>query len=219
MLRVLLAIDDYAELVYLQTLLKKIGFDVDGAQTQRACDEAFLRMNPEVLIAAAFGKRISGFEMVKNLKRPRGLPKVVLLVAAQSKEKEMIGGKADAILESPADPRRLLETLALVGGLSPEPLIEKYMKLRALVSPKEVGTSSAGAAKLTTSLSPEQRQQKYQQFMSTQRDLPKNNGGYPKNKVTQYTKDIRATENIKELEPLEDERQAFAKQLFKQKPT
>src|SRR3954463_12035040 len=88
MLRVLMVLEDYGELMFLQTVLKKIGFDVDAIQNPRSFHDSLLRMNPDVLVMTAHGKRVRGIDLVKGLKKVRGLPKVLLLRSPGSTEEK-----------------------------------------------------------------------------------------------------------------------------------
>lgn len=132
MRRVLLVVDDYGELVYLQTLLKKLGFDVDGIQNQRSFEDSVLSLNPDVVIATAKGKRVNGIEMVENLKRNRGVPKVLLLVPSQIIDRIKVASLAnvDASIESPVKANELLMVLGQLTDIDAPQLIDKYQKLK-----------------------------------------------------------------------------------------
>lgn len=133
MLRVMLVIDDYNELVYLQTMLKKVGFDVDGIQNQRSFDDHRLSFNPEVILATAMSSGVNGLEMAEKLKRPHGVPKVLLILPSKlsGKMDQLKLSNVDATITSPINPRRLLEALSSLGGLQKDQLLEKYDKIRA----------------------------------------------------------------------------------------
>src|SRR3954467_784956 len=81
MLRVLMVLEDYGELMFLQTVLKKIGFDVDAIQNARSFSDSVLRMNPDILVMTGHGKRVKGLELSRSLRRVRGLPHTILIHA------------------------------------------------------------------------------------------------------------------------------------------
>lgn len=131
MVRVLLLVDDYRELVFLQTLLKKTGFDVDGTQNGGKYEEMKLTLNPELIIASSRGKTINGLQLAEDLKRHNDLPRFILIVPHKMAQK--IHGlklkNVDGIIDSPIDAKKLLVTIAKVCGLDSEALIQKLNKM------------------------------------------------------------------------------------------
>ena len=135
--RVLLVIDDYSELVYLETLLKKVGFDVDGIQNNRKFDEKRLTLNPEVVIASAKGKNVNGLSLVEKMKRRGGKPKNILIVPQVLAEK-LKGLKlknVDGTLHAPVQPEPLLTLLADLTGNDAAQLLEKYERAKVTLDP------------------------------------------------------------------------------------
>lgn len=128
MLRVLLLLEDYGELMFLQTLLKKIGFDVDGIQNPKALADHLLKINPDVLILTAFGKRVRGFEMASQIKRRAGLPKILLIRAPGAPPLDDPG--IYAWLDSPVGAQQVLDQLADLASLNKQVLQEKLQKMR-----------------------------------------------------------------------------------------
>lgn len=230
MLRVLIAVEDYSELLFLQTLLKKIGFDVEGVQNERNFEEARLSLNPEVILVSARGKRLKGLEFAGQYKKIRGFPKIILLygaTAAPSSESELPPG-ADAVLESPVNSKSLLSLLAELGDLDSQTLIEKYRKIKASLSAEKVDdlellrrdtVSEEDAEQFDSKPAKEKdaasetRNERYKRFLETM-EKPEHDG-FDRTKVMRFHKKIRASEDVKEVEALEKERQAFVKALFK----
>ncbi len=138
MLRVLLVIDDYSELLFLQTLLKKLGFDVDGIQSERSFEETYLTLNPEMLIATAKGKRVNGLSLVENIRRTRGYPKTLLLAPSPLLErlKVLQLPNVDMLVESPVGTMALLRKISQLGEIDEAALVEKYRKLKATLDPQ-----------------------------------------------------------------------------------
>lgn len=133
MLRVALVIDDYNELIYLQTILRKIGIDVEGLQNVKKYSELSLGFNPQVLIASAYGKKVQGLEFCRNLHRVRGLPKIILLQTSQQpvSEQDAKDLNIDLVLESPVNPVSLISGLATVANVDEVSLNEKFKRLQA----------------------------------------------------------------------------------------
>lgn len=132
MLRLLLVIDDYNEMVYLQTLLKKLGFDVEGIQNQRKFEESLLSVNPQVVVATARGKRVDGLAIANEMAKKAVRPKIILLRTSQQgiSEKEFELPQIDVVLDSPVNIKLLLGALAQVGGIDDQVLLDKYSKLK-----------------------------------------------------------------------------------------
>lgn len=128
MLRVLLLLEDYGELMFLQTLLKKIGFDVDGIQNPKALTDHLLRINPDVLILTAFGKRVRGFEMASQIKRRAGLPRIMLIRTPGGPPVDDPG--IYAWLDSPVGAQQVLDQLADLASLNKQILHDKLQKMR-----------------------------------------------------------------------------------------
>lgn len=241
MIRVLLVIDDYGELVYLQTLLKKIGFDVDGVQNQKKVDDLVLSFNPDLIVATSKGKRVNGLKVAERIKRIKGLPKIILLIPTAMSEK-MQGftfNNVDSFIESPVKAVDLLGNLARVVGLDGDQLIEKYRKMKQKLDPdneadvhlikNEEGidesfedesprprSSSSGAVSVNmspSSITPEERSQRMKTMLKKLKQ-PKANG-FPQDVVKHFNKKIRSEEQLEDTKDLEEERQAFVKAMFK----
>jgi response regulator RpfG family c-di-GMP phosphodiesterase len=231
MLRVLLVIDDYGELLFMQTLLKKLGFDVDGIQNQRSFDESILNLNPDLVLATAKGRKVNGVELAEGLRRTRGVPRVILLAPPAMAEKlsSAMIANVDAVLETPVGATRLLEKVAELGGVDKINLLEKYRRLKETLSPereadlqilnREVTPATAAkptaikATAMASTLSSEERERRYQEnIKSVEKPVTQ---FYDRERVNQYSRDIRATEDRDETARLEAERQEFVRQLFR----
>lgn len=137
MLRVFLVIDDYNELIYLQTLLKKLGFDVEGLQNPKKYADLSLGFNPQVLITTARGKVVDGVALAKNVRKRNGSPKIIALksheVNLSSETLEEAG--IDMVVETPINPKRLILALATIGSLDENVMFEKFSKMKGLNQP------------------------------------------------------------------------------------
>lgn len=231
MLRILMVLEDYGELMFLQTVLKKMGFDVDAIQNPRSFNDSFLRMNPDVLVMTAHGKKVNGIELSKGVKRVRGLPHLVLIAAPGTSR------SADHAhwLESPVGAMELLNKIADLGQLDKAVLADKFSKLKL----QEAAGQEARILKMTpesnepleqmmksmdnpgnlgtlapTSLTPEERKERYKKFLSEERP---ENIGFGVKQVQEHIKSLRSSESEEELADLERERKAFVEHLFRKK--
>jgi DNA-binding response OmpR family regulator len=135
--RILLAVDDYSELVYLQTLLKKVGFDVHGIQHTRNFEEVRLTFIPDLVVASAKGKNVNGLALMEKMKRRGGKPKSVLIIpkALAEKLKVLKLKNVEATVQSPVDPESFLQTLAELLEKDPVGLLEKYERVKQKLDP------------------------------------------------------------------------------------
>lgn len=235
MLRILLLLEDYGEIMFLSTALKKIGFDVEGIQNPRLFDETFLKMNPDMMILTAFGKRVRGLELIRKKKPPRGWPRIVMLyVPGQSTEHDP---DVSAWLQSPVPVGEMLNTIGDLSSLDKNQLQEKFKKLRyeeqepdparILKSKPEDEESffvqgedrEPESLLAPTSISREERRNRYKKFLE---DKPPEQHLYAVQDVKDYVKNIRQSEKDPEKDPetddLEKQRRALVKEMFKKKP-
>lgn len=133
MLRVILVIDDYNELIYLQTLLKKLGFDVEGLQNTKKYTDISLGFNPQVVIVTARGKKVDGMALVQTINRRRGFPKIIALKGKDISlnQDQLLMAGVDTVLSSPVQPQDLIAALAQHGGADEASLLEKYAKIQS----------------------------------------------------------------------------------------
>jgi PleD family two-component response regulator len=228
MLRILMVLEDYGELMFLQTVLKKMGFDVDAIQNPRSFNDSVLRMNPDVLVMTAHGKKVNGIELAKGIKRVRGIPHVILIAAigAVKNDDQMVW------LDSPVGAMDLLNTIADVGNLDKAGLADKFSKLHLQEGVSEArilrldenqaeedmlrGLDNAGnfGTIQATSITPEERKERYKKFLSEERPPQI---GFGVKEVQEHIKSLRKDESEEELAELERERKAFVEHLFRKK--
>lgn len=234
MLRVLLVLEDYGELMFLQTVLKKIGFDVDSTQNPRKFADSVLAMNPEVIVMTASGKRIKGTELIHSIKRVRGMPKVILIKANALSTKETLDSlEVEGWLDSPVGAPDLLAKIAELMNLNNQSLQDKLLKMRMqetapeearilkINAEEEAGTldkadesaGNFGVLKAST-LSTADRQNRYKKFLDAEKP---DKHGFGLKDVQDQIKELRKTEDPAALEDLERERKAFVEHLFKKK--
>ncbi len=229
MKRILLVVDDYGELLFLQTLLKKLGFDVDGIQNERSFEDSVLNLNPDMIIATAKGKRVNGLELAEGIRKVRGLPNVILLAngAMWDRLNGLQMNSVDGVLQSPVGANKLLGMIADIFALDKPALLEKYRKLKANLSPDQEADAQIlkraiqaaedggvpGNIIKPSTMTSEQREKRYQEHIA--RIGPLKPSHYPRERIVQFTKEIRASEDPAESAKLEEERQSFVKALFR----
>lgn len=112
--RILLILDDYNEMLYLQTLLKKLGFDVDSLTNTRNFSDSLLAFNPKFLIMTAQGKKVNGVELTKFVSKRQGSPRVILLKPSTQSfsNGELMDTMIDKVMETPVNIVKLLKCFA-----------------------------------------------------------------------------------------------------------
>lgn len=126
--RVLLLIDDYSELTFVQIILKKIGFDVDSIQHHRSLPDKTLSFRPQLIILNESSKKNPMEEVIKT---GRSLVPDMRFVILGPKVQgiENIG---DGVLKisSPVQPVELIKAAGQSCQIPSEGLIEKFKKFR-----------------------------------------------------------------------------------------
>lgn len=147
MRRILLVIDDFNELVELETLFRRLGFDVLSLGREMHVPEALLGFPPDLVVATGRGRHVDGLKLAPKLhyggsQRPK---LVVLLKAAKeagavATDRDLSYADVDAVIETPFEPRGALKVVAHLLGLASEPLLEKYAKIVSarLFEPEQV---------------------------------------------------------------------------------
>lgn len=229
MLRVLMVLEDYGELMFLQTVLKKIGFDVDAIQNARSFQESVLRMNPDVLVMTAAGKRVRGLDLLGQLKKNRGLPRVLLLHAPGASPENT--PEVDMWREAPLSAANLLRAIAELSQLNEQVLLDKFgrlhlseeeqerervLKIENIAQPSLARGENAGnfGQLKASTLNDADRRDRYAKFLTG--PAPERHG-FSVKQVQEQVKSLRKEEAATDQGDLERERRAFVEHLFRKK--
>lgn len=137
--RILLVIDDFNELVGMESLFRRLGFDVLSLGRESSVPEAILGFPADLTVATGRGRHVDGLKLAPKLRHGTTRSKLVVLVAAGS----LSSSKApdvDAVIDTPFDPIVALKTVCGLLALDAAPIIEKYEKIVSarLFSPQEL---------------------------------------------------------------------------------
>lgn len=242
MVRVLLLLEDYNELLFTETILKKVGFDVESAKNHLNLVETLLGFNPEVLVVPAVGRRIQLAEVLQQVRKQRRQPEIFVIGHNEDLVQENSVAK---ILSQPLNPKELLTSLAEYGDLDADILLDKYKRAQAEAretvqlqssaaidqelfkakqnsSGQEAENSPSEKKGLKiqlqpTTLSPTQREERFKKALSDAQPIKKT---FDKEQVKTEKKALRMNETQDERSiQLENERKEFLKTLTEVTPT
>ncbi len=233
MVRVLLVIDDYNELLYLQTILKKVGFDVEGLQSQKKFSDASLGFNPQVVVVTGRGHQIDGVQIGKSIRKVRGFPKILALRAAnaQLSKDDIQSAGFDLVMDTPVNMKRLVMAVAALGDVDEKPFLEKLDKIQAPATPDagSILLTDLGSTDVSSSRPAGQaplfplddedlavkRRDRYEAFVRNNK-LP-NKDHFDRDRILDFNKKIRSGAPPEDIDQIEDERKAFVRSLFSDK--
>ena len=145
--KILLVYEDYADLMSVESTLKKVGFDVIGLSSEYSVAEQMLSFNPDVVVGSGKGGKVSSLGVGKRLKEMgRWQGKSVLIFPANFKPapQDLIKIRVDMILEAPVAPLRLLQVLAKLLGHDEAVLLERLNKAIHMESPQKTQATNVG---------------------------------------------------------------------------
>lgn len=141
MVRILLLLEDFNELLFTETILKKVGFDVESSKNHLNLVETLLGFNPEVLVVPGNGRRIHLADVLQQVRKQRRQPQIFVIGNS-----DLVAGDGSVakVLTHPLNPKELLGALAEYGGMDAESLLEKYK--RAQAEAKDIAHMQASAS-------------------------------------------------------------------------
>ncbi|MBX2989056.1 MAG: hypothetical protein KF802_14295 [Bdellovibrionaceae bacterium] len=131
MSKVLLVYEDYSEMTHIESVLKKVGFDVLSISNEFTLAQQVLAFNPDIIVGYGKGPKVSTVGVGRRIKEmPRWLGKAVLIFPGGVKPDPMDLARIrmDMALEAPLEINRLLQVLANLTDQNPTDLIERMMK-------------------------------------------------------------------------------------------
>jgi hypothetical protein len=239
MQKLLLVIDDFSELMTLETLFRRLGFDVLTLGKDLLVTDALLRFHPDLVIASQRGRSVDGLKLAMRVKKLTPAPKVAILHTQGSvptldpSQRRAV----DAMLESPLRERQIIGIMGQLAGVDVQSLLEKYEKIEgANLSTKEhmvhVHDQSDPAVKpagdqgfdpkKTPGVSPRlrtERSNKYDKFLGDHAEPVDGvvSADQLHKAMKKLGKNVAADPVVKEqVADIDEERQAFAKALFEQ---
>lgn len=148
MARILLLLEDFNELSFMESALKKVGFDTMGLLNETNLADKVMIFNPSVIMAYGRGNRFSGMSVAKKVKEMKTDAKVALIFSPEAKPQahELTGMRLDVILETPLNLLRTIEVLARVCQIDAAPMVEKYNRIKGSLGANPPGWASQTVA-------------------------------------------------------------------------
>lgn len=226
MKRVFLLIDDFTELTFLETLLKKIGFDTLGWQHPASALEKAMALTPDILIISDMIKGISTHEVLDTLKKYK--VSIHSIVLKKDIKYKTLHKSVDLELKSPVDPEFFLRSLSKVAKINEDLIIEKYHKLGLFKGQKKESSLKmvkgkqdqsqnvfVTTLKKTFDLNADHSLERKKRFESCLKELPDPKfTHYDHSVAMNEMRENRLRENDPEIKDIDEQRKNFVKALF-----
>jgi hypothetical protein len=101
-------------------------------QNQRSYADVSLGFNPQIVIATVKGKQVDAVTLAHSIHKKNGSPKIIgLRSSSQILDPLMLANSGiDECLDTPVNPKKLLQTIAMMGAIDEATLLEKYTKIK-----------------------------------------------------------------------------------------
>jgi DNA-binding response OmpR family regulator len=209
--RILLLTDDYNESLRVETILRKVGFDVISHGSEGSLDKELISFRPEVVVAAGQSSQLSPVSVGMKLKKHRTFSGSVILGFPEGMElgsADLLKVRVDQIVTFPFEVSKLIEVLGLLLNIESQPLLEKLKRFATEVpesKPRKVERKA-----------PTSREEKYSTFVRNL-DIDPSKTTFNKADIkVQWTKAKKGWD-FKTLETLKDLKEQFVKALFTDK--
>lgn len=132
--KILLVYEDYADLMNVESTLKKVGFDVIGLTNEYTVAEQVLAFNPDLVVGSGRGGKVSSLGVGKRLKemhRWQGKSVLIFQPNVKPEPQDLIRIRVDMMLEAPVPALRLIQVVGKLLGHDESLLIERLNKTSA----------------------------------------------------------------------------------------
>ncbi len=131
MAKILLMVEDYNESRKLQTILPKLGFEVQLLNNESLLSSIILSFNPQIIYVSGEQIRFSGMGVAKKMVEfPRWQGKIILGFAADAfpDEADLAKVRVDLILPEPVSTETYIQVFAEILNENPDEMLKKWMK-------------------------------------------------------------------------------------------
>jgi len=227
MKRILLISDDFNEMTFLETLLKKLGFDAMGIQSLSVALDKAMTINPEMVILSDYIKGQSTHLLLESLVSFRPNMFVVLMKSNLGASTEHVAEFVNKSVKSPIDPADFIQSICEVAKLNSAQYLEKFYKLGLFkgvqgqesitVSGKIKAVSDTQYLKnLKGSAIDKTAAERKKRYSAELKSLSQPKVEKVDHKTAlKETQEFRKRTNDKEILKIDEQRQSFVRALFK----
>lgn len=228
MKRILLLTEDFNEMTFLETLLKKLGFDALGIQNPSSVEEKALTMNPEMLILSDTIKGQSTHHILESLVSSRPSMYVILMKPDLLQETQHSAEMVHKAVKSPVDPADFIRCICSVAKLNEEQYLEKFYKLGLFKGGPQVSEMVTVKGKIdlpsdtqfikrlknyTEEKSEVERKKRFTEQLKSLSEPKADKVNH--NQVVEEVKEYRQRTNDVEIQKIDEQRKGFVRALFK----
>lgn len=221
MKKILLVFEDYSELTATEVYLKKVGFDVIGISNELLISEQMITFNPDIIVGHGKSHRVNSLSVGQRLKenvRFQGKSVIIFPQGYKPNNTDLSKMRIDAVIESPVQPAKLIQTLAKLCQIPADPLLEKFKRATAtdpLFRDKmgAVAGKTPIAAETLVSSNPSVPS-KYSKFVKNL-DLDTHATTFSRQEIKNRQNDLKKEWNFKDLEEIDELKKEFVDALFK----
>lgn len=127
----MLVIDDYNELEFLESLLRRLGFDILSLSKDLSVASSILGFFPDLVIAQSKSRSVDGLALSAKIKRLAPNSRMLLLhpIGQPPRVTPEQKNSIDALMETPVDAQKLIFLLSQLGNMDETALKEKFAKI------------------------------------------------------------------------------------------
>lgn len=143
--KVLLVFEDYTDLMHLESIIRKLGFDSLGTTSEASLSDQIVSFNPGVVMAYGKGAKVSSLRVARKLRdmtRWQGKVLVILPAGQKISPDELPDLRMDLVIEAPYKIEEVLQVLARFSSFDEEMLLHKYQTQSNLENKKEFRIAS-----------------------------------------------------------------------------
>lgn len=214
MKKVFLLVEDHNNLSRCDTVLKKVGFDVEASSSIWTLQEKIMGLNPElVLLWFRPGGKNNPVEFASKV-REQAVHKGKLVVVAEGvrfEPRDIMANKIDGILEAPLESEKLVSIVSTLVGLKADLMVEKLRRAQ-MSAPSSDGTSY-GIEKSNSQLSSLPRKD-YSKLQFAEKIDPRSTTFSDKAKLKTLWSEVKSTSDSSQMSEINEQKKNFVSALF-----
>ncbi len=132
--KVLLIFDEYSQMIQLETMIRKLGFDAIGITNEMSMSDQIVTFNPDIILVHGKGQKVSSVRVAQKLREMLRWQGKVLLILQQGQKinpEDLATMRMDLVLEAPYEMEKIVQILARFGGLDEESLVQKFQNQKS----------------------------------------------------------------------------------------